>query len=158
MATSILIRLIRTPGIVQTAISWWTNSMFDHVEFGVRNPDGSIHSWLGAHAQGGIEERIPNYCTPTLDYRYAIPCSDIQYQQWLTSARARIGTPYNFADIIGLLLHNREFNKVGSDICSQFVVSELALVGIWLLNVEPDAMYLITPQSIYLSPLLIGRR
>jgi hypothetical protein len=130
--SSITIRFIRDKGLVSDAIAFTTNSLFSHVEFGT--PDGT---WLGAHAGGdGIQERPADYCSPALEMVYAIPCTDEQVKGLLTWARSKVGTPYNYEDIIGLLVHDRLMNQRGRDICSEFCFVGLQQIGINMLNVQ----------------------
>ncbi len=151
MTPVITIRFIRTPGFVASAICFWTNSLFDHVEFGT--PEGT---WIGAHANSGIQERPANYCQPTREYVYEIPCAQLELDELLRWARLMIGTPYDYEDIAGMFLHNRMLNHPGRDICSEFVYLGLAHVGIRALNVLPDYAYLVTPEMLHLAPILIG--
>ena len=151
--SAITIRFINSPGFVTSAINWVTNSLFSHVEFGT--PEGT---WIGAHSGAGIQERPANYCQPSLNYIYDIPCSPKQAADLIANARAAIGTPYNYLDIIGLLFHTRTLTSPGRAICSQFCTEMLLEVGIRPLNVLPEYAYLITPETLHLSPLLIGHR
>jgi hypothetical protein len=72
-------------------------------------------------------------------------------------AKAAIGTPYNYRDIAGMLLHSRTLTSPSRAICSQFCIEMLMKVGIRPLNVLPGFSYLITPETLHLSPLLIGK-
>lgn len=147
------LRFIKSAGIVSDAITWETNSLWDHVE--LITPSGT---YIGARANGGVEERPADYCTPVRERRYSIPCSPSDSIRILTWAKSKVGTKYNFLDILGLAVHNRKFNDPTRDICSQFVIQAGTQAAIWLLNVQPDFDYLITPETLHLSPLLIGRR
>jgi len=149
----ITIRFIRTPGFVTSAICWVTNSLMDHAEFGT--PEGT---WIGAHSDGGIQERPADYCKPTWEWVYQIPCTAKQAADLLAHARAQIGTPYNFVDIAGLFLHVRRMTSKSRMICSHFCFFELDRVGIKMLNVLPTFAFLVTPETLHLSPVLIGRR
>jgi hypothetical protein len=149
----ITIRFINNPGFVSRAIAGITNSLFCHVEFGT--PEGT---WIGAHSPGGVMERPANYCAPSLNYIYDIPCSQGQADALLKYARAAIGCRYNYADIAGLLFHSRRLTSPSRVICSQFCTEALLSVGIRPLNVLREYAYLITPETLHLSPLLIGCR
>ena len=153
MDSYITLRFIRTRGFVTTAICWVTNSLMSHVEFGT--PDGT---WIGAHSDGGVRERAGDYCQPSEEWRYQIPCTQAQADELIKNARAAIGIPYNFADIAGLLLHLRRLTKSDRLICSQFCFLQLNAVGIKMLNVLPQFGHLITPETLHLSPVLIGRK
>ena len=152
MDSHITIRFIRDRGFVTSAICFVTNSLMSHVEFGT--PEGT---WIGAHDDGGIQERPENYCNPSQEWVYDIPCTASQQRDLLRNARAAIGTPYNFVDIAGLLLHIRRLTSKDRMICSQFCFFELQKVGIKMLNVLPTFAYLVTPETLHLSPVLIGR-
>lgn len=153
MGSFITIRFIRTPGFVTDAICFVTNSLMDHAEFGT--PEGT---WIGAHSDGGVQERSGDYCKPVQEWRYEIPCAATQAAELLKSARAAVGTKYNFTDIGGLLFHMRRMTSKGRLICSQFCFLELNKVGIQMLNVLPAFGHLVTPETLHLSPLLIGHR
>lgn len=153
----IVVRFIKTPGLVTDIIAFATNSLVDHVEFGMEN-HGVVGSWLGAHAGTGIAERAPDYCNPTREYRYGLTCTRAQYAGWLRWAQAQIGKHYNYADIVGLLFHDRAIGAGDKrEICSQFVTLGLQAAGFEPLNCLPDCAYLITPETLHLSPIFIGR-
>ncbi len=149
----IIVRFICSHGFIGRAISSWTNSLFDHVEFGT--PEGT---WIGAHAKGGVQERSADYCDPFRDYTYRIPCSAAKRDELLAWARSKIGTRYNFRDILGLLMHNRTLTNPNRLICSQFVCEGLLTVfgAKQVLNVLPDYTYLVTPEMLHLSPIFVG--
>lgn len=148
------VRFVTTDGFVSKAIRWVTNSIFSHVEFGT--PEGT---WIGAHTGDGIQERPANYSTVTRDYVYEIPCTQEQQDEHLKRLRAAIGTKYDNWDIVGLLLHNRKLHTSNAAICSQFATRELlATFGPYkVLNVLPDFAYLVTPETLHLSPIFVGR-
>ncbi len=149
---SLILRFLSSDGFIGHAIDVVTNSLWSHVEIGT--PEGT---WIGAHADGGVQERAANYCTPVRERQYTIPMSDDQQRAILQFARAKVGTDYNFADIAGLLFHSRILNTPERFICSQFAMECFAAGGIWLLNVLPQYAYLVTPETLHLSPLLMGR-
>jgi uncharacterized protein YycO len=147
------IRFIKTGGLVSDAIAFDTNSLWDHVE--LITPQGT---YIGARASGGVEERPADYCVPVRERRYCIPCSDSQAIRIYSWAHSKVGTKYNFLDILGLAVHDRKFGARNSeDICSQFVIQAGVQGGIWMLNVLPGFDFLVTPETLHLSPLLIGK-
>lgn len=152
MDSFVTIRFIRTRGFVTAAICFVTNSLMSHVEFGT--PEGT---WIGAHSDGGVQERPADYCKPAQQWVYRIPCTIDQATSLLRMARAAVGTPYNFTDIAGLLFHLRRLTKSDRVICSQFCFFLLDAVGIKMLNVLPAFAHLVTPETLHLSPKLIGR-
>lgn len=151
----IRIRFVASKGFVGSAIRWVTNSLFQHVEFGT--PEGN---WIGAHSDGGIQERWANYAVEDLQYVYEIPCTDSQLHTLMAWARSKIGTKYNLLDILGLLIKNRTLHTPNRFICSQFCTEGLLMIfgAGRVLNVLPEYAYLVTPETLHLSPLLVGRR
>lgn len=151
----IRVRFITQRGFVSAAIRYLTGSLFSHVEFGT--PQGT---WIGAHIGGGIQERPANYCTPSLEYVYEIPCTAEEQASGLAWMRSKIGTKYNVLDIIGLALQIRSLTRAGHDICSQFYAEGMLRIfgAKRFLNVDWAWTYRITPETGHLSPLLVGNR
>jgi hypothetical protein len=149
----IRVRFIHCGGITSRLIAWGTGSLFSHVEFGT--PQGT---WIGAHAGSGIQERAANYCTPSREYYYEIPCTAEQEAELLRWARSKIGTKYNMKDILGLALQARSLNNPSRLICSQFVTDGLihTLGARNVLNVLDNWTYRITPETLHLSPIFVG--
>lgn len=145
------IRVINSSGFVSGMIDWETNSLWDHAE--IQTETGT---YIGAHDDGGVEERPADYCKPTRERRYSIPCSQTQLDRIMAYARSKIGTPYDFKDILGLLFHDRKLDSKGHDICSVFVLVSAMQGNINMLNVQEGYTYLVTPEMLHLSPLLIG--
>lgn len=146
------IRFINTGDFVSDGIDFVTNSLIDHTEI-----ETEIGTYIGARDAGGVEERAADYCIPTWERRYSIPCTDEQLAQIMFYARSKIGTKYDFTDIVGLLFHDRQLNSPDKLICSTFVLSSAQAGGLGMLNVLPEFDYLITPETLHLSSLLIGR-
>jgi hypothetical protein len=153
VAPCIRVRFITNDDFISRAICFVTNSLFCHVEFGT--PDGT---WVGAHDDGGVQERPANYCQPTREYVYEIPCTQQQQDDALAWMRSQIGAKYNFLDILGLLLHNRKLTTPRQVICSQFVSRGLLRFfgAARYLNVLAGATYLVTPETAHLSPIFVG--
>ena len=150
----IRIRFILCKGFTSRAIARVTGSLFSHVEFGT--PEGT---WIGAHIGGGIQERAANYCSPVREYVYEIPATDEQEKEALLWMRSNIGTGYNVLDIIGLLFQLRSLRSQHRYICSQFCAEGLLKTfGVSnVLNVRDDWAYRITPETLHLSPIFVGR-
>lgn len=146
------IRFVNSPGFVGSAIDWATNSLFDHAEIA-----SDTGSWIGAHDDGGVQDRPADYLTPSREMRYAIPVTDEQHDKIMAYARSKIGTPYDFKDIAGLLFHDRRIESPHRLICSVFALQCAQAGNLQMLNVLPAWTYLITPETLHLSPLLIGR-
>lgn len=154
-APCIRVRFITAKGFVSGAIRRLTGSLFSHVEFGT--PGGT---WIGAHIGGGIQERAGDYCTPSLEYVYEIPCTAEEQADFLTWARSQIGTKYDVWDIIGLALQMRKVHRLHEYICSEFYgQGMLRIFGAKrFLNVDWNWTYRITPETGHLSPILVGNR
>lgn len=151
-STLIRIRFITDPGFVSAAIRDVTNSEFSHTEIVGESGD----TYIGAHSDGGVEQRPLDYCKPTFERRYAVPVSLAQFRSAMDYAKSKIGTPYNFKDIAGILFHV-DLDARRRLICSQFVFDVFEAGGIKLLNVLPGYSHLVTPETLHLSPYLIGR-
>lgn len=151
--SSIRVRFITTDSFVSAAIRKLTGSLFSHVEIGT--PEGT---WIGAHIEDGIQNRPANYCNPTREYVYDIPCLDWQAGALLGWARKQIGTKYNVKTIVGIALGARSLTSPSKFICSQFVADGLILsLGAKdVLNVLPQWTYRITPETLHLSPIFVG--
>ena len=146
------IRFITERGFIPWAIRRATFSEFSHAEIVSEDQ----RSYIGAHAGGGVLIRSLDYCKPSLERRYAIPCTDAQLAKIMAWARSKVGTPYDFEDIVGLLFHHNLSTK-GRMICSMFVYLAALQGGIEMLNVLPQYANLVTPDTLHLSPLLIGK-
>jgi hypothetical protein len=145
----IKIRFITQSGFVSAMIRKTTFSEFSHTEIELQ--DGTF---LGAHAGSGIQIRPADYCKPTFERRYSLRCTDAQLATGMTFARSKIGIRYDYKDIIGLFFHT----KMGSPskfICSEFVCDVLINMGIYPLNVLPKYSYLVTPDTLHLSPIFL---
>lgn len=155
MNTTIIVRFVDASDVITEAIDFVTNSLWPHAELGI--DDGSQYSWIGAHAGTGVQVRPFDYCKPRRERRYALPCTDEQHAAIMASAMADVGKPYNYSDVVGLLLHYRKLNSDKSVICSQWVFEKLLAGGIQALNCLPEYSYLVTPEVLHLSPLFIGK-
>ena len=149
---SLTIRFINEPGIVSRLITWGSDSLFCHTEGLSRNGT----AWIGAHAGTGVQARALDWCKPTLEKRYAIPVTAEQHEAAMAYMESKIGTPYNYGDIFGLALHKRIGYSKHRLICSAFMTEWLMRGGLRPLNVLEDFAYLITPETLHLSPILIG--
>jgi hypothetical protein len=147
---SLIIRFVTQGGFVSEAIRVVTFSEFSHAEIGT--PSGT---WIGAHDIGGVQERPADYYVATFERRYAVPMTDEQYAAAMAYARSKIGTKYDFEDILGLLIH-KDITSKGSEICSMFVFQTLLAAGIQSLNVLGEYSNLVTPDTLHLSPIFIG--
>lgn len=97
------------------------------------------------------------FCKPSVDLRYALQVSGVQYAAIIGYAEKQIGRKYNFLDIMGILFRSR-LNSPHRLICSQFVMEIFQAGGIQLLNVLNAFDHKITPRDVHLTPLFIGKR
>lgn len=148
----ITIRFIYTPGIVSKLIAWNTNSLWCHTEALSRDQ----RSWIGAHGGPGVEKRPLNWCRPSRERRYSLPVSDAQYDQAMSWLEAHVGEPYDYKDIIGLAIHARIGSSNHTVICSAFMLQFLIQADFVPLNVQDEYIYLITPETLHLSPIFRG--
>ena len=145
-------RFINGDDLIAKGIDWVTSSLWAHVELVTDT------GYLGAHAGSGIQIRPFDYCKPTRERHYAIPCTDEQLAACMAFATEHIGCKYDYSDILGLFLHDRSLHSTTREICSMFVYESAWQGGIMMLNALPTYSHLITPETLHLSPLLIGNR
>lgn len=151
--SALTIRFIFDPSLVSRLIAWTTDSLWCHTEALSRNGE----SWIGAHAGTGVQARPLNWTKVTRERRYAIPVTDAQYDAAMSWMEDKIGEPYDYADIVGLGLHDRKAHNSSELICSSFMLEWMTHAGLLPLNVLPRWAYLITPETLHLSPLFAGR-
>lgn len=150
----IVVRFINDADLVSRLIDWTTDSLWCHTE--ALSGDGQ--SWIGAHAGSGVQARALDYCRPEREARYAIPVEDSAYDSAMAWLDAKIGTAYNYADIVGLALRTRVGASDHQVICSALMTEFLQQAGLQPLNCLEGFAYLITPETLHLSPIFIGRR
>jgi hypothetical protein len=147
-------RFIFDSDLVSRLIGWQTDSLWCHTEGLSR--DGK--SWVGAHAGSGVQARPLDYCKPLRERRYRVPVTEEQYERAMKFQESKIGTPYNLIDIIGLALHKRIGASEHEMICSAFEIERYMYAGIYPLNCLEGFAYLVTPETLHLSPIFIGHR
>lgn len=137
-----------------------TDCAYSHVEFVLDEEwaDLPMHAdpidlTLGAHLDGGIKLRPLNYANFSACEYATVECTAEQKQAATKSAVACIGSPYDVADIAGILFH-QNWTEKGHWICSVFVAEKLINAGICILRVAPNVVPSITPRDVYLSPAL----
>lgn len=153
MESTIKIRFITEKDPIAGAIRFITHAPKtapSHAEFELS--DGTF---LGAHAGGGVQIRKPDYTKTSWDRRYAIPVAQKQYDDVMAFAHAQIGKPYDFSDIVGILL-DQNWHCTSKWICSELVLASLLNGGVEFLNVQAGYCHRIDPDRLHLSPLLIG--
>jgi uncharacterized protein YycO len=152
--TYITIRFVFEPGLVSKLIGWQTDSLWCHTE--ALSRDGQ--SWIGAHAGTGVQARKLNWMKPVREARYAVQVTDEQYDAAMTWLESKIGEPYDYADIVGLALHRRLGASDHEIICSALMTEFMQNAGIRPLNCLEGYDYLITPETLHLSSVFIGKR
>lgn len=144
------IRFITETSIIAEAIRLVTFSEWSHTEIITE-----AGTYIGAHSDGGVQERPADYTKVSRERRYAIPVTEEALDRMMAFARSKIGTAYDFKDIAGLFLHHNLTQK-GREICSMLVFEAALAGGLALLNVQPGYSNLVTPETLHLSPYLIG--
>lgn len=159
----IQLRFVTTADPVSAMIRSLTDCPFSHIEF-VLDEDWRVPStpiatfpflnqWtLGAHIEHGIILRQLGYDTFTRVEFATIECTQEQKVAAIKGALACIGSPYDVADIAGILFH-QNWSEKGHFICSVFVAKILIEAGIPVLRIT-GAIDSITPRDVYISPML----
>jgi len=149
---TITIRFIDEPDIVSRLINYATDSLWCHCEGLSR--DGK--SWIGAHSGTGVQPRTLDYCKPIRERRYSLEVTDEQYETAMSWLESKISEKYDYLSIVGLALHKRVWSPQRV-ICSELMLQFMQAAGLQPLNVLPGFDALITPETLHLSPILIGR-
>jgi hypothetical protein len=153
MPNEIVLRFINEADLVSRLIDWTTRSIFCHVE--ALSRDGS--HWIGAHARTGVEARPLDWVRPSLERRYALPVPPAAYEQAMAWLESKLGTPYDYADIAGLALGERRFEDTRAVDCSALMMGFLQQAGYQPLNCLENFDYLVTPETLHLSPIFMNR-
>lgn len=149
------LRFIATKGFVSDAIKYVEGvSYIDHVEALNRTGD----KWLGAHAGIGVQEMPLDWAKDIVwERQYVIPMSDTDYELSMGFLESKIGTKYDYAGILGILFHDRKLADPHRVFCSALQYEALWTGNTLMLNVLKDFAHLVTPETLHLSPVLIGR-
>jgi uncharacterized protein YycO len=150
---NLTIRFINEADLVSKLIAWQTDSLWIHTE--ALSRDGK--HWIGAHAGTGVQARPLNWCKPTREAVYAVPVTDVQYEAAMAWLEDKLGEPYNYKSIVGIALHVR-LTADGTTDCSALMLAYLMQGGHFPLNCLEGFEYLITPETLHLSPTFIGRK
>jgi len=150
---NLTIRFIAGTDIVSRLIQYATNSLFCHTE--CLSCDGT--AWIGAHSGTGVQARKLDWCKPTLERRYSVPVTPEGYERAMAWLESKVGEKYNYASIIGLALHWRIGASRSETDCSALMIGLLQLADIQPLNCLEGFNYLITPETLHLSPIFVGR-
>ncbi len=143
------IRFIADNSFISAAIREVTFSDWSHVE--MLTPE---KTWLGAHADGGVEERPYDYTSPARERRYDILVTRKQYARMLAKARGMVGTKYNYVGCFGIAIHHG-LTQDGRLFCSMMIFEVAWDGGVGMINVLPGRSNLVTPEELHLSNLLI---
>ena len=141
----ITLRFLDNYGPVAWAIKAFTWSQISHVEFVFQ--DG----YLGAVAPDGVKLRPFDYTKPKKEWFGTVECTDEQAAKIKGFARAQIGKPYDYLQILGIVLHKDGGNNY-SWFCSELVFASFANAGILLLDRDPQDR--ITPYDIFSCALV----
>lgn len=118
------LRFVAQKTLVSAGIRFEEDFWASHVEAVLS--DG----YLGAHAEGGTQLRPVGYDKATLlrEEFVDIPCTPEQDKAWEAFLRSKIGTPYDFSAILGIVLKV----QIGSQnrlICSALQMQALISSG-----------------------------
>ena len=133
-------RIVSDCDPVSGIIRFVTRGIVSHVEFLFDDELGTI----GARADGGVKIRPVDYCHFPVDFRFRVPCTDDQYNKAHNFLRAQLGKPYNFEDILGILV-NRDWRESDSWICSELWAATMEEAG--LIGRLASSICMITPQD-----------
>lgn len=151
----LIIRFIGAHDVESRLIQWATNSLLCHTE--ALSRDGK--HWIGAHAFTGVQARRLNWCKDVeLDLTYTLPVTDEAYGRGMAWLEGMVGVKYDYTGCFGLAIHKRIGGGVGRVDCSALMTRYMMNSGLWPLNCLDSYAYLITPETLHLSPLFIGRR
>lgn len=154
---TITIRFIASRSLIGWLIMFATMSLFSHVEVLSRDGQG----WVGAHAWTGVEKRPLDWAGKLIrDYRYKLEVTEAQFDAFHEFIGRMEGTKYNYLLIAGLALHLRWLALwPGKRVdCSQLVIWALQTAGIQPLNTQMGFDGLVTPETLHLSSIFIGKR
>lgn len=146
-------RFIFEPGLISDLIEFATDSLWIHAEGMNRTGD----KWVGAHAGTGVQARELDWCKPTRERRYEVTVTDEQFEAAMIWQESKIGEPYDYLDIFGLALHLRIGSSKKQTICSAFELGRYMAAGIYPLNCLENFTYMITPETLHLSPIFLGK-
>jgi hypothetical protein len=140
-------RFVNSKGFIGTAIDILSDGDVDHTE------TDSGTGWLGAHDDGGIQNRPYDYMIPGREFVFSVEVPDDIYAEGMAWAMAQIGTPYNFGAIVGIEFHDDSLTQKGHKICSQFGYDITRKMGLKALNEQVIRPWDVTPMALMLSPI-----
>lgn len=140
-------RFVNSKGFLGTMIDLLSDGDVDHTE------TDSGTGWLGAHDDGGIQNRPYNYMTPDREIVLETDIPDDIYHAGMTKAMAQIGVKYNFGAIVGIEFHIPSLTQTGCKICSQFGYDVARSMNLRPLNDLVTNPWDVTPMALMLSPI-----
>lgn len=142
----ITLQFVTTSGWESHLIRFATWSEFSHVDF-VLN-DGRL---LGAHYNGGVAIREPNYERFTRVARYEVRgFTNEQCHAMRTFLYAQIGKPYDWQAILGFGIR-RDWHNPDAWMCSEYAEATLEIGGRPAQNKPRNR---VTPQNEVESPIM----
>jgi hypothetical protein len=98
---SIRLRFVTCSDRISTGIRFAENFWSSHCEAVM--PDGT---YLGAHADGGVQARLPDYDAAiwTKQLFIDLPCTEAQQKAHIDYLTRKIGEPYDMESILGFAL------------------------------------------------------
>jgi hypothetical protein len=151
------LRFVAEKDWVSSAIKWYEGVGVGPSHVDLVLPDDT---YLGARSDGGVRIRPADYIPAAgigWERRYAIPVEPEALAKMYVFARAQLGKPYDFSNILGFALH-QNWDDAERWICSELALATAEAGGLWMLNVQPGFTHRIDPGRLHLSPMLIGRR
>jgi uncharacterized protein YycO len=141
------LRFIDDGGIVPWLIKTFTWSQISHVEFVVAN------GYLGAStaAPGGVAIRTFEYAKPNKEWFGTVNCSDAITKKVLDFAKSQVGKPYDYPQILGIVLHQDWGNK-RSWFCSELIVAAFENASYPIITRDPWDR--VTPAMVFQSSLV----
>lgn len=150
---NLFVRFVRGTGWDSKIIEWTTRSKWSHVEF------LEADLTFGAQLAGGVRWRtIHDRCYKKVQDAevWQVPVTDEEYDKFLAFIVETEGRDYNWRAIVSFALGPYNWDKLGTDICSEEVANGLKAVGRIRLDL-PSENY--TPRDIWmLLPLIPGSR
>lgn len=113
MAKAIVLQFVATPGISSRLIEWYGHGWCCHVDCVLE--DGSL---LGAHEQGGVQIRPPDYERFLRRLRVELPAPEDMVDRFYEFVLAQVGKPYDNAAILGFAA-GRDWRNPNQWICSE---------------------------------------
>lgn len=150
-----VLRFLATKGFISGAIKIVEGvSYIDHVEALNRTRDG----WIGAHSGIGVQNLPLDWAKNVVwEHQYTLMMTPSQYKLTMDSLESKIGTKYDYAGDVGILLHDRDLDSEHRVQCAGLQYQVLCDGGWQMLNVLKQFAHLVTPETLHLSNKLIGK-